>query len=188
MRPVVCGELVAELSTVLSAAGEGLSRAPVLLRRVLEERAWREFVTETGAVRHRDFLSFVIAQPPRGLGATVGGLRRLSGGDPVVVDLLEQALQESTASAVDNINAPIRPTGTSQAAALRRLRKDAPVLHDRVLNGELSAHAAMVEAGFRARTVTVPLSRPETAARVLRSNLSAEELVVLIELLSDPEG
>ena len=43
----------------------------------------------------------------------------------------------------------LRPTGTSRAAALRRLRKDRPDLHTRVLGGELSAHAAMIEAGFR---------------------------------------
>ncbi|GAA3222221.1 hypothetical protein [Actinocorallia longicatena] len=185
-RPAVCGALVSELSVAMTAAGEGLVHAPRLLRRVLEETAWREFVIDGSRVAHRDFLSFVIASPPRGLGATVGTVRRLTGGDPVIVDLLEQALQQSTASAVDNINEPIRPTGTSQAAALRRLRKDAPTLHDRVLTGEMSAHAAMVEAGFRARTVTVPLSRPETAARVLRSNLTPDELAQLITLLAAP--
>ena len=34
-----------------------------------------------------------------------------------------------------------QPSGTSRAAALRRLRKDRPDLHGRVLAGELSAHA-----------------------------------------------
>jgi hypothetical protein len=44
-----------------------------------------------------------------------------------------------------------RPTGNSVAAALRRLERRRPDLLDRVLAGELSAHAAMVEAGFRKR-------------------------------------
>jgi hypothetical protein len=41
------------------------------------------------------------------------------------------------------------PTGTSAAAFLRRLRKDRPDIHARVLAGELSPHAGMIEAGFR---------------------------------------
>jgi hypothetical protein len=47
-----------------------------------------------------------------------------------------------------NINSS-RPSGTSKAYALRRLRKDRPDLHARVLAGEISAHAAMITAGFR---------------------------------------
>jgi hypothetical protein len=43
------------------------------------------------------------------------------------------------------------PSGTSAAAAMRRLRKDRPGIHARVLAGEMSAHAGMVEAGFRKR-------------------------------------
>jgi hypothetical protein len=42
-----------------------------------------------------------------------------------------------------------RPTGNSAAAALRRLERRRPDLLDRVLAGELSAHTAMIEAGFR---------------------------------------
>jgi hypothetical protein len=48
-----------------------------------------------------------------------------------------------------------RPTGTSRATALRRLRKDRPDIHARVLKGELSAHAAMIEAGFRKKPGSV---------------------------------
>ena len=44
-----------------------------------------------------------------------------------------------------------RPVGTTRAAALRRLRKDRPDIHARVLAGELSPHAGMIEAGFRNR-------------------------------------
>lgn len=47
------------------------------------------------------------------------------------------------------------PTGTSTAAALRRLRKHRPDLHAAVLAGRMTAHAAMVAAGFRPKTITV---------------------------------
>jgi len=58
-----------------------------------------------------------------------------------------------TAESVDNggkdINTSGRPTGTSRAYALRRLREQRPDIHARVLAGEISPHAGMVEAGFR---------------------------------------
>lgn len=52
-----------------------------------------------------------------------------------------------------------------------KLRKDRPDLHAQVLAGELSPHAAMVEAGFRKRTITVPLE--PGAAATLRRHCSA---------------
>jgi hypothetical protein len=48
--------------------------------------------------------------------------------------------------------------GNASAAALRRLRKDRPDLHAEVMAGEQSANAAAIEAGFRPKTATVPLT------------------------------
>lgn len=60
------------------------------------------------------------------------------------------------ASVPDNVR-PSKPQyGNSREGALRRLQKDRPDLHERVIAGELSAHAAAIEAGFRAKTVTIP--------------------------------
>jgi hypothetical protein len=50
------------------------------------------------------------------------------------------------------------PTGNSAAAALRRLERHRRDLLERVLAGELSAHAAMIEAGFRNAARVVPCS------------------------------
>jgi hypothetical protein len=44
-----------------------------------------------------------------------------------------------------------RPSGNSAAAFIRRLRKDRPDIHARVLAGEITPHAGMTEAGFRKR-------------------------------------
>jgi hypothetical protein len=60
-----------------------------------------------------------------------------------------------------------RPEGNSRDKALRRLRDHRPDLHAQVLANELSAHAAMVEAGFRPRTFTVP-DNIDAAAPILR--------------------
>jgi hypothetical protein len=64
-------------------------------------------------------------------------------------DQANQRPAHRPALTVDNdqtiINTSDRPTGTSVAAALRRLRKDMPAIHARVLAGEITAHAGMVE-------------------------------------------
>lgn len=69
--------------------------------------------------------------------------------------------------------------GNSPEYALRRLKRDEPELAQRVLKGELSAHAAAVQAGFRPRTITVPLD-PEKMARAIRRRLSDDELDVIM--------
>lgn len=42
-----------------------------------------------------------------------------------------------------------RPAGTSRDAALRRLKNNRPDLYQKVIDGELSANAAAIAAGFR---------------------------------------
>jgi hypothetical protein len=49
------------------------------------------------------------------------------------------------------LDALAEATGNSAAAALRRLERSRPDILDRVLAGELSPHAGMLEAGFRRR-------------------------------------
>lgn len=59
------------------------------------------------------------------------GLVSAGGSDPEALDAIDRATQHAPSlhRAVDNINGPERPTGTSSAAALRRLRKDRPDLN-----------------------------------------------------------
>jgi hypothetical protein len=87
-----------------------------------------------------------------------------------------------------NINSRLSPTGTSRAAALRRLRKDRPDIHARVLAGELSPHAGMIEAGFRKRAVN-PLSALDQIRKLI-PRLTAEEREQLISDLQEhaPNG
>jgi hypothetical protein len=59
---------------------------------------------------------------------------------------------------VGDVHTSERPSGNSRAALLRRLRKDRPDIHARVLAGDLSPYAGMVEAGFRKRPPPVTAS------------------------------
>ena len=58
-----------------------------------------------------------------------------------------------------------RPSGNSRLAFLWRLRKDRPDIHARVLAGELSLYAGMVEAGFRKRRPCPPLRGQQRAIK-----------------------
>ena len=76
----------------------------------------------------------------------------------------------------------------SRQAAIRRLSKDRPDLHARVLSGELKPHRAMVEAGFRDKLITVP-EDPAKAAKRLKIHFQGDRLAALIkELLSWAPG
>lgn len=184
------GGLVDALSSALDSGGHGLSNVPVLLKRLLAEEGWREFETVRGeVVRHERFEEFVAAPPLKGLGAEISLIKRIVADDREAVDLLDRVLQRQVGrprETMDNINnSEGRPSGTSQARALRRLRKDAPELHAEVIAGRLSAHAAMVKAGFRTRTISVPVEHPDRVAAALRRHMTQEQLEELVRHLTD---
>ncbi|MFI6481812.1 hypothetical protein ACIBH1_28045 [Nonomuraea sp. NPDC050663] len=236
------GQRVAELSAVVHEARPAVELATRGLRDVLKLEAWREFTGPSGElVEHDDFAEFVTADPPRGLGVTLGLVKGLVATDQAVAARLEQTLRALPPGALpgveevvwepageeplgeepldeERVAKPARDSGGDAAdgeaaqepaaieaeqpeepeppkapepatpketPALKRLREEAPALHHQVLAGELSTHAAMVAAGFRARTISVPVSRPESAAKALRKNLSREQLVELVTLLSE---
>lgn len=77
-----------------------------------------------------------------------------------------------------------RPMGTSVERALLRLSAQRPDLHAEVLAGTKSAHAACVEAGFRRRTITVPVD-VERAAATLRRHFTSDEIAEIVRLLGD---
>ena len=179
--------VVNSLRSALHKGEHGLSTVPGLLKRVLAEGSWREFVTERGEhVEHSRFAEFVTAKPMRGIGATVDLVRRVVSDDPEAVDLLDRALQNPAhvhSPDVDIVH--VRPDGNSRDRALRKLRADAPNLHAEVLAGRLSAHAAMVKAGFRPKTATIRLDNAASAARALKNNATPEYVAELRRLLDE---
>lgn len=182
--------LVESLGSALRDGEHGLNTVPALILRVLEEESWREFVTKRGEhVEHERFADFVCTPPLKGLGADPVLVRRIVKDNPKALDLLDQAMQQphggdhTSQQSKDN-NIQLAPQGSSQDRALRKLRKDAPELHEQVIAGALSAHAAMVQAGFRPKTFTVRADRPESIARSLRKYLTPEQIDELRSLLN----
>lgn len=183
--------VVQSLKQAVSGGEHGLLYVPALIKRVIREDCWRERCLEvTGeVVEFERFEQFVEMRTPEGLGADMATIKRLCRDDAEALDLIDQAVQSpvgrpETLYIIQDSKQEIAPTGTSAEAALRRLRKDAPELHRRVIGGELSPHAAMVEAGFRKRTIQIP-SEPTKAAAALRRHFTPDELASLVSELAD---
>ena len=191
--------LVEALGSSLRSGDHGLKAVPGLVKRVLAEDAWRNFVTQRGElVEYDHFEEFVATPPLKGLGASIALVRTLVRDDPVALDLFDQATRgpnggdrrSEAAISLYNIQSDSEvpaPAGTSREAGLRRLRKDRPDLHAEVLAGALSTHAAMVKAGFWRKKITVPVDTPQNTARALRRNLPPAALAELAQLLAADE-
>jgi hypothetical protein len=194
--PVASNTLVELLGSSLHYGGSALSDVPALLKRVLQDQSWRCFRTRLGDLVEYDsdqFPVFVQVDPLRGLGASVKLLEDICGDDLETRNLLDQALQRphgtnryssSRVGESPTLEIPAPPAGGTVEQAIRRLRKDRPDLLQDVIDGEMSPHAAMKEAGFRRRRVSVDVEDAERAARTLRSAMSSDVLGRLADILS----
>jgi hypothetical protein len=187
-------EITQSLSQAVKWGGAGLGNIPGLLKMVIEKQMWRKrVVVMTGEVKEfRYFEEYVIAHPPEGLGADVKMLQRLCCNEPDLLDLIEQAIESRQGERTDlhdNImKVDGKEQGTSAEYALRRLRKDRPDLHQRVTAGELSPNKAMIEAGFRKRTVPIPVEDIDATARALKRLMTPDQLTELIARLIGKDG
>jgi len=77
-----------------------------------------------------------------------------------------------------------RGRGTSARGALRRLRTQRPDLHEDVIQGKLSPHRAMVQAGFRRPTATVYVDSAEAAVQGLLRRFERDELLRALDVES----
>lgn len=174
--------LVETLGTSLRYGGSALSDVPDLLKQLLAEDAWRDFVTRSGEHAQYDrFADFAVTPPLKGLGTTVELIERVIADDDEAVRHLRETLKGTR----NNITGK---RGTRRDYSLERIKRDAPELHAEVLAGRLSAHGAMVKAGYRPKIVSVPVTRPEAVARALLKYMSAEDIAKLIAVLLGKDG
>lgn len=146
------------LQQVLSDGGRRIfDIAPNILAEIISGRKWigrRDF-------EGREFRSFEdFASRPLwdGLGCTTDDLLAICRKREDVKQLIRGAVEPQPThvdagtkggrgnKATDNVSGFY---GNASTYALKRLKRDAPELFDRVVAGELSANAAAIEAGFR---------------------------------------
>jgi hypothetical protein len=157
-----------------------LNHVPETVRRVLENEAWREFWRNT-LYRFDSFAEFITtSKRDGGCGWRSDYVEALleKSGDHDTLEMFRKAMvaehylqierrdqankrpshrPRSVDNKKDDVNTS-RPAGNAAAAALRRLRKDRPDIHKRVLEGEISANAGMIEAGFRKKRTSNKLT------------------------------
>ena len=136
-------------------------------------------------------------------------LRHLCRDDMEALDMIDQILENPTGNPTFGKNNTIvymvhnsketetkkvkRPSGNSRQAGLRKLRSYAEQnetvaeLREKVLLGELSVNAALLEAGLRKKRVTIP-KKVDEAAEALRRIYTEEELLQLIQALRPKAG
>ena len=164
---------------------------PGLVRRLLDEGAWQEFITPDGRVHRFERLrDFIKAPPPRGLDGREAQLVALCGSDQELVRRLTSKLREEVPAAREvgrpsdggNVRATNIP-GRSDTAdhTVARLKRDDPDLADRVIRGEISADAAAREKGWRKPRIV--LTSPEAVAMRIRQHFTADQVARLVALL-----
>jgi hypothetical protein len=128
---------------------------------------WNQLTDQTGH-RFISWENYITCPEPWGLGMRLDIARAVmqeQDDTALLGDVMRRAEQaQKLDTATPDLKAPHRPkksgnknsvtrvsVGESNDAAyaLARLRKDRPDIHERVLAGEISPHAGMIEAGFR---------------------------------------
>jgi hypothetical protein len=186
------GGYVATLQQLMADGGFAIRELPEYIKTLLDKGIWRDrIVKQTGRrAQFENFQQFVESPLVDGLGASIEQIRSLCREDTESIDLIDRELQRppggdkrsKEATSVNNVNVD-RPQGNASATALRRLRKDRSDLHAKVIAGELSAHSAMIEAGFRPKTITVPVD-PQRAARAIQRHFTQDEVIEICALLT----
>jgi hypothetical protein len=175
-----------------------IEHIPGIVKELIQTGAWRKRWCALMIYENESFKEFITEPPRKGCGWQPEKVEALLKFDPDVLALWRQELAAGEAREedreyeaarlkrphgtnrytvdLDNEKRGIKlyPDGTSEHYALRRLRKDRPDVHARVLAGEISAHAGMVEAGFR---------RP----RPSRRKTSLQKVLALLPDLTWPE-
>lgn len=173
--------LVDALGSSMRSGDHALGTVPSLLKRILQEEAWREFITQRGDhVQHARFADFVTTPPLKGLGATMDLVERIVGtDDPDLLILLRDAKAGQPGRPRGGSENPLESNGFSTQGesvdyTAARLALQAPEEFEAVRRGEKSIHAAAVAAGIRRRRIPVRLDDASSALRSLQANSSPE--------------
>lgn len=201
--PKTNDEFVQLLSRAVRHGGSYLDDIPDLTKQIIKEERWLDRIMQSGeAIRfaRSEFRQFVETDPPEGLGSTLGKLKLLCRDDVEALDLIDGVTVEGRGNPTGNnqyggndnnvIISTEEPEGTQKKRksvegnarqyALRRLRNQRPDLHELVLAKKLTPNAAMILAGFRDRTISVP-ENAEKAGRVIRRHFTREQIRGWIE-------
>ena len=173
--------------------GEGAFGAlPSVVKSMIRDEVWKHLTDKEGEC-FADFPSFVEYSLWWGLETSYDRLIEFCKDDAECRQMLLEQMTVSPnpggngsnqySSKGDNVTFAPNPRGNSAAHTLRRLKRDNPELAERVVNGELSANAAAIEAGFRKPTITLKPTNPVRAAEKIHAKFGPEFAQALKEAL-----
>lgn len=198
MTAATNGTVVREVIASTASGDQVMSALPGLVRRLIDEEAWREFPAPGigGVVRHEFFAEFITEAPPRGLGGRASQLVALCGKDKLLADEVRRLLLaeipaaapaggDHRSAAFQDCDTNLKPTPPKPdrvGHVVARLKRDDPDLAERVVRGEITSNAAAREKGWRKPRIV--LSTPERVADSLRKWMPRDALARLAELLT----
>lgn len=189
---VMKDEIITSLARDINSTGWELRSIPGLVKRVINENMWPErIVRVTGEIAtFKTFAEFVTTAPPAGLGTDIDTLERLCRDDAEAVTLLRQATTNPKhvhVSDANNVSISKPAHGNTRAYTLDRLSRERPDLYERVVNKELTANAAAIEAGWRKRKVQVD-PEPDAVVSFILRQFNDEERAYIVRALLGTEG
>jgi len=157
---------VSNLQMALDEGEHGLSAVPGHIRKIIEEEMWQDRIVQATGERARydDFTEFVADSPPDGLGTDVDMLKRMCEEDDEALRLLREEVTddpgrpEKGAKKSDNVTSK-DSRGNRKDYTLDRLAREDAELYERVVEGEMSANQAAIEAGFRDKKASIPVHK-----------------------------
>ncbi len=192
---VIKDELITTLAKLVNSAGWDLQSLPGLVKRVITEEMWPERVVRITheTARFKSFAEFVTTPPPAGLGTNVETLERLCRDDAEALTLLRQVTTrpnyrpaKDDAGSNDNVMSNAGQ-GNSRAYTLDRLSRERPDLYQQVVDKELTANAAAIEAGWRKRKIQLE-PEPQSVISFILRHFTAEERATIVRALLGMEG
>jgi hypothetical protein len=180
-QEVYSGQIVDSLRHSLRDGKHGLSLVPMLVKRIIQEDMWRDFVVERTKERvtYDRFIDFVTTKPLEGLGADLKLLRRICADHKDVLDLIDGEVKGEHGGDRGNQytggKGVIHPLATRvnhskrdrSTKHLRRLCKDFPSLHKQVLDGNLTVTEAANKAGFYPKRASISFISAASAAETI---------------------
>ena len=158
---------------------------PKVIERIIEEQLWRECKTKEGEP-FQSFQHFCEYKLWWGLECPIDRMVDYCKYSESCTKLLLSevpALASVGRPKEKGNNITFSDRGTDPTYTLKRLKRDHPELANAVINGELSANAAAIQAGFRKPSITINPD-PESAASAIRRKFGDEFAHQLAEALT----
>lgn len=169
------GTLVETLWNAVDHGSVTLDQIPGIVRRVIDTEAWKERIYRGKTYTHERFIDFITTKPLAGCGWDPDKVLALIKGDADLERCWREMVTPEKGKHHDDSNNITISRGTDRTYTLSRLKREAPALYQKVLDKKLSPNAAAIQAGFRIKTISVPLDA-QRAVSILRKYFKHVEI------------